>query len=295
MNQIILEIRQENQQLRATTQRKQEVIHAQQQEIHCLQTELENPHWVVQKEEIIMTQEILGIGGWGEVKVGIFRGIKVAVKCLHQMILSEYNLSLFSREMNIASRIRHPNLLQFIGATTVGNPMILTELMPTSLRKELEKSPMTRTQVITIARDVASALNYLHLWKPDPILHRDVSSANVLLEPSSSSRWKGKLSDYGSANVLHQVRTAAPGSPAYAAPEAQSPNLHSPKMDVYSFGVLFVEMITRRLPSTLVFEREEQIQGIQWASIRALVEHCTSRDPQTRPTINKVLNDIHAL
>ena len=295
MNQIILEIRQENQQLDATTQRKQEVIHTQQQEIHRLRNELENPHWVVQKEEIIMTQEILGTGGWGEVKVGIFRGIKVAVKCLHQMILSEYNLSLFSREMNIASRIRHPNLLQFIGATRVGNLMILTELMPTSLRKELEKSPMTRTQIITIARDVASALNYLHLWKPDPILHRDVSSANVLLESSGSSRWKGKLSDYGSANVLHQIRTVAPGSPAYAAPEAQSPNLHSPKMDVYSFGVLFVEMITRRLPSTLVFEREEQIQGIQWSSIRALVERCTSRDPQTRPTIDKVLNDINTL
>ena len=295
MNQNILEIRQENQQLRATTQRKQEVIHAQQQEIHRLQTELENPHWVVQKEEIIMTQEILGTGGWGEVKVGIFRGIKVAVKCLHQMILSEYNLTLFSREMNIASRIRHPNLLQFIGATRVGNLMILTELMPTSLRKELEKCPMTRTQIITIARDVASALNYLHLWKPDPILHRDVSSANVLLEPSGSSRWKGKLSDYGSANVLHQIRTVAPGSPAYAAPEAQSPNLHSPKMDVYSFGVLFVEMITRRLPSTLVFEREEQIQAIQWSSIRTLVECCTSRDPQTRPTIDKVLKDINTL
>ena len=73
--------------------------------------------------------------------------------------------------MSIASRIRHPNLLQFIGATRVGNLMILTELMPTSLRKELEKSPMTRPQIITIARNVASALNYLHLWKPHPILH----------------------------------------------------------------------------------------------------------------------------
>ena len=60
--------------------------------------------------------------------------------------------------------------------------MILTELMPTSLCKELDKSPMTHPQLITIARDVASALNCLHLWKPYPILHRDVSSGNVLLE-----------------------------------------------------------------------------------------------------------------
>ena len=186
LNQIILEVRHDNQQLHETTQRKQEAIDAHQQEIHRLRSQLENPHWVIQKEEIIMTQEILGTGGWGEVKVGIFRGIKVAVKCLHQVILSEYNLGLFSREMDIASRIRHPNLLQFIGATRVGNLMILTELMPTTLRKELEKSPMTRPQITTIARDVASALNYLHLWKPHLILHRDVSSANVLLEPSGS-------------------------------------------------------------------------------------------------------------
>ena len=110
-----------------------------------------------------MTQEILGTGGWGEVKVGIFRGTKVAVKCLYQVILSEYNLGLFSREMNIASRIRHPNLLQFIGATRVGNPMILTELMPTSLRKELEKTSLTRPQILNISHGVASALNYLHL------------------------------------------------------------------------------------------------------------------------------------
>ena len=80
-----------------------------------------------------MTCKILGTGAWGEVKVGIFRGTTVAVKCLHEMILSEYNLDLFCREMDIASCVRHPNLLQFIGATRVGNPMVLTELMPTSL------------------------------------------------------------------------------------------------------------------------------------------------------------------
>ena len=242
-----------------------------------------------------MTQEILGTGGWGEMKVGIFRGTKVAVKCLYQVIISEYNLSLFCREMNIASSIRHPNLVQFIGATRVGNPMILTELMPTSLRKELEKTPLARPQILNIGHGVASALNYLHLWKPDPILHRNVSSANVLLEQSGGGQWKGKLSDYGSANLLHGVRTVAPGSPAYAAPEAQSPNLHSPKMDVYSFGVLFAEMATRRLPSGIVFERREQIRSIQWPSIKSLVERYTTQDPQSRPTIEEVLQEINTL
>ena len=131
----------------------------------------DNPHWVIQKEEIEITGPILGVGGWGEVKVGTFRGTKVAVKCLHQLILSDYYLELFSREMDIASRVCHPNLLQFIGATRVNNPLIVTELMPTNLRKEIEKSPMVRGEAISIAIDIGSGLNYLHLWKPQPILH----------------------------------------------------------------------------------------------------------------------------
>ena len=242
-----------------------------------------------------MTEEILGTGGWGEVKVGIFRGTKIAVKRLHEITLSPHNLDLFSREMDIASCVRHPNLLRFIGATKVGNPMVLTELMPTSLRKELEKTPLTHRQISTVSSGVASALNYLHLWKPQPILHRDVSSANVLLEPSGNGRWKGKLSDYGSANLLHKTHTVAPGSIAYAAPEAQSPHLHSPAMDVFSFGILIAEMVTRRFPSGVPLEREQQIQSVQWPSIKQLVVRCTFNNPQHRPTIEQVLQDINKM
>ena len=64
--------------------------------------------------------------------------------------------------------------------------IILTELMSTSLRQELEKSSLTRPQIVKIATDVSAALNYLHLWTPVPILHCDISSPNVLLEPSGS-------------------------------------------------------------------------------------------------------------
>uniref|UniRef100_A0A1X7SFJ7 Protein kinase domain-containing protein n=3 Tax=Amphimedon queenslandica TaxID=400682 RepID=A0A1X7SFJ7_AMPQE len=135
--------------------------------------------WVVNRREITMTEVVLGKGGWGEVKVADFRGLKVAAKCLYEVIISPYNIGTFSREMNIASKIRHPNLLQFIGATTEGNPIILTELMPTSLRKELESGGVAYPAILSISLDVACALNYLHLFKPHPILHRDVSSANV--------------------------------------------------------------------------------------------------------------------
>ena len=61
-----------------------------------------------------MTNEIVGKGGWGEVKVAIFRGTNVAAKCLHEVIITEHNLHIFSREMDIASRVRHPNLLELL-------------------------------------------------------------------------------------------------------------------------------------------------------------------------------------
>ena len=102
----------------------------------------EQPHWVVRREEVELTEEVLGRGGWGEVKVAKFRGLRVAAKFLHDMIISEYNEQLFSREMTIAAKIRHPNLLLFIGATREGEAVILTELMPTSLRRELQRRVM---------------------------------------------------------------------------------------------------------------------------------------------------------
>ena len=91
----------------------------------------------------------------------------MAAKCLHNQIISAHNVRLFTREMNMAAHARHPNLLQFIGATMDNNPIILTELMPTSLRRVLEEgNPLSHGQIVSIALDVARALNYLHLSSP---------------------------------------------------------------------------------------------------------------------------------
>ena len=70
-----------------------------------------------------LTEEVLGRGGWGEVKVATFRGLRVAAKFLFDVILSDYNCQRFTREMMIAAKVRHPNLLLFIaiiGATREG-------------------------------------------------------------------------------------------------------------------------------------------------------------------------------
>ena len=290
------------QELHQVCQQSQEEVHQLQQQLNRSQEEvrqlrIQQDHWVVTKGDITMTQEVLGKGGWGEVRVAKFRGLRVAAKCLHDIILSDYNIHLFTREMEMAARIRHPNLLQFIGATREGSPIILSELMPTSLRKQLEKAPLPRTHILCISVSVAAALNYLHLWRPSSIIHRDVSSPNVLLEPSADGSWKAKLSDYGSANLLQQISPTSvnPGSPAYSAPEAQVPVHHSPAMDVYSYGVLLTEMILRRLPGSTVEERQQLALSIEWPLFKDVVTRCIATDRQSRPSIADVLQQLQQM
>lgn len=179
--------------------------------------------WIIQREEVVISEQILGKGAWGNVRTGIFRGCEVAVKEIHELILSDYNRRLFEREMTIASRCRHPNLLQFIGATNDEvSPLFVTELLDASLRQVLLQRELCNHEKVSLALDVAKGLNYLHLSRPTPIMHRDISSANVLLWKRGDS-WKAKLSDYGSANFLRESMTVNAGALIYSAPEAFSP------------------------------------------------------------------------
>ena len=180
--------------------------------------------WVSSRNEIHMTENCLGRGGWGSVNEGTYCGCTVAVKQIHDLILSPHNRLLFEREMNVASACRHPCLLQFIGATNdEGTPLFVTELMEMSLRALLAQRQLSETEITVISLDVARALNYLHQKKPHPIIHRDVSSANVLLW-RQGDQWRGKVSDYGTANFMQQTMTVAPGVMIYSSPEALTPN-----------------------------------------------------------------------
>ena len=182
----------------------------------------QTPDWVIPRDQIQLTDKCLGKGGWGSVIEGKYCGCAVAVKQIHELILSDHNRRLFEREMSIAARCRHPCLLQFIGATNdEGSPLFVTELMQSSLRALIEQRPLSSLEVSVISLDVARALNYLHLQKPSPIIHRDISSANVLLW-RQADQWRGKVSDYGTANVLQQTMTVGPGAMIYSAPEAHT-------------------------------------------------------------------------
>ena len=253
---------------------------------------LEN-QWVVERREIQLTGPELGRGGWATVSVATFRGARVAAKLIHNEIVSPYNIRLFRREMDMASRIRHPNLLQFIGATNVGQMVILTELMPTSLRKELEREYLPPSQATTISTDVLRALNYLHLMRPHPLIHRDISSANVLLEPLPSlhnNRWRAKVSDYGTVNLTEQLQTGCPGSPAYSAPEVDHPNQQSTKMDIFSFGVLLLEMLTGEFPDC--DNRASQLCKVLHQTLLSLIQRCLEQRKEDRPTANDIITEL---
>ena len=248
-------------------------------------------HWIVRSEEVEMTGPELGRGGWATVSVATFRGVRVAAKTIHRQIISRHNVQLFRREMNMAARLRHPNLVQFIGATMEGNMVILTELMPTSLRAQLQHDIyMLPRVVMSVSLDVARALNYLHRMQPDPIIHHDISSANVLLEPLLVGQWRAKLSDYGTVNFFHQLETVNPGSPVYAAPEANDPCLQSTKMDIYSFGALMLEMLTGQLPTPE--DRPAILLKVHHDQLLDLIHRCLSERAHDRPDAATVIGEL---
>ena len=254
-----------------------------------LRAQVQETQWVVERGEIQLTEEEKGRGGWAVVRVANFRGLRVAAKCLHEQI-RDYYRDLFIREMNMAARLRHPNLVQFVGATLQGEMIILSELMPTSLRALLEKRAISHDEITSISLDVARALNYLHLTQPEPLIHRDISSANVLLEPGPNNSWKAKVSDYGSVNLQRQLRTIGPGSPVYAAPEANTPDQQSPKMDIFSFGVLLIEMCTARFPE--VAARQALLDSIENHNFVELIGRCMSREIGSRPSASEIITQL---
>ena len=298
----------------------EEKLHQAKEEIASLCKEMSKlqSSWKVNHEAITLSNKELGRGAWGVVWIGQFRGHPVAVKELHEVIRSPLYLENLYREINTMSQLRHPNLLQFIGAVLdhpSGNPMIITEVMDTSLRKayenkELTTDPGCRPVILSIMRDVAVGLNYLHCL-PDPIIHRDVSSANVLLESKGDKKWKTKISDFGSANAADKAVTRLPGAESYTAPEAIAQHIMSvdskkeqtTKMDVFSYGVLLCEIITCCFPDRDVFRNMlHQVQSIssrpsgtsdtQGSLLHSLIVWCCKDDPLERPSMSQIIEQI---
>ena len=270
--------------------REREKVVVQEQAIAA---EQRGPSWEVREDELEVMGEELDCGGWAKVKVA---KLKVAAKVLHEQQIYDYHHRLFRREMDVAARVSHPNLLRFLGARLEGGMAILTEFMPTSLRALVNRrppQPLSLEHILSISIDVACALNYLHNMSPEPIIHRDLSSANVLLQPTPNGGWLAKVSDYGTANFQSQLQTENPGSPVYTAPESRDPALQSPKMDIYSFGVLLVEMCTCSFPAPE--QRAELIESIEHPQLVDLIRQCLNTDRDGRPTAAQLIDILQAM
>ena len=245
--------------------------------------------WVVSHDQFTIGKEI-GRGAWATVHETTFRGATIAAKRLHHLITSPRTRQLFTREMEMALHCQHQNIVTFLGATLEGPPVILMELMDTSLRSAYEQGNIKDHQVLGILYDSASALHFLHT-RPDPVIHRDVSSANVLLKALYNGGWLAKLGDLGTAKIQQQAATAGPGAIAYGAPEAADFTKHSPKMDVYSYGVLMLEILTKTHPFQIVDALKAQVQQ-RFPQYHQLVTSCTNHQSSDRPTMYDVIEQL---
>ena len=252
--------------------------------------------WAISREEIQLSDNILGSGGWGNVKEATFRGRRVAAKCLHEAIVSPHNQDLFAKEMKISARCRHKNLVEFIGAVPDHPAIIVIEMMDCTLRLALTNGRATPNHIHPICINVAQGLVYLHGVQPNPIIHRDVSASNVLLKAVTTG-WIAKLSDLGSAQFANIAQTLAPGCVLYAAPEVlqrDSARHQTVKMDVFSFGVLLIEMLTREMPTGTIAELIATIPPLQSRFV-PLIQRCTNSNPNNRPSMREVITTLNTI
>ena len=253
---------------------------------------------------VTILEKLLGGGAWGYVKEGRFRDQQVAVKCIHELILSKETMQQMHREIFTMSQVHHPNIVLFIAAVLddQGGPMIITELMDTTLRKAYEDNRLKPglDQCMGILRDIASALCYLH-EREEPIIHRDVSSDNVLLKAMVNGEWKAKLSDFGSANWVKKAFTQGVGALVYTAPEAfpvhRSHRVilqpQTTKIDVYSYGILMCEVVLREFPDPATLNVMEAKLKAKNISLYSLVTRCTENKPEQRPAMSIVLANLN--
>ena len=247
----------------------------------------------------MVIQNVIDSGSWGTVHKGKFCESAVAVKQPHQWVMHTTTVERMKREARSMARVHHPNLVTFFGANFDDGklPIIIIELMETNLRVTYEKKPLDRRQMIGIFMDVAHALHYLHSLR-EPLIHRDLSSPNVLLKSlPGSNTYTAKVSDFGSTNFERNAKTAGEGAIIYSAPEAfpsidsrRSKAKQTVKMDSYSYGVLLCEVVSRRLPSTDDWDEMTRFLARNWNSVHRLVLNCIKHNPEERPTMENILN-----
>ncbi|KAL3848702.1 hypothetical protein ACJIZ3_010584 [Penstemon smallii] len=192
-----------------------------------------------------------------------WRGIQVAVKKLGEELFSdEEKVQAFRDELALLQKIRHPNVVQFLGAVTQSTPMmIVTEYLPKGdfcayLKR---KGAIKPTTAIKFALDIARGMNYLHEHKPEAIIHRDLEPSNILRDDSGHL----KVADFGLSKLMKVAKTIKEDKPMscqqtswrYVAPEVFKNEEYDTKVDVFSFALILQEVNYSLQPSFYIVFR----------------------------------------
>ncbi|CAM8887513.1 unnamed protein product [Rhodiola kirilowii] len=266
-------------------------------EIDCLDYEI---LW-----EDLTIGEHIGQGSCGSVYHAQWYGSDVAVKVFSRQEYTDDTIFSFRQEVSLMKRLRHPNVLLFMGAVTSPQHLaIVTEFLPRgSLFRLLQRntSKLDWRRRIHMALDIARGMNYLHHCNP-PIIHRDLKSSNLLVDRN----WTVKVGDFGLSRLKHETylsTNTGKGTPQWMAPEVLRNEPSNEKSDVYSFGVVLWELATEKIP----WENLNSMQVIgavgfmnqrleipkdvdpQWGS---LIESCCHSDQNYRPSFQELLEKL---
>ncbi|WOK94992.1 U-box domain-containing protein 52-like [Canna indica] len=216
----------------------------------------------------------IGEGGYGPVFKCYLDHTPVAVKVLRPD--AAHGQSQFQQEVQILSRIRHPNMVLLLGACPEFGCLAYEYMANGSLEDRLLMRGNTPSipwqDRFRIAAEIGTGLLFLHQTKPEPLVHRDLKPANILLDQNYTS----KISDVGLARLVppsmansvtqyHMTSTA--GTFCYIDPEYQQTGMLGTKSDVYSLGVLLLQMITGKSPMGLTHLVEHSIERGKFAEV----------------------------
>ncbi|KAJ8567667.1 hypothetical protein K7X08_019875 [Anisodus acutangulus] len=244
-------------------------------------------------------------GSFGDLYKGTYCSQEVAIKVLKPEHLNMDMVKEFTQEVFIMRKIRHKNVVQFIGACTrPPNLCIVTEFMSrgsiyTFLHKQ--RSAFKLPTLLKIAIDVSKGMSYLHQNK---IIHRDLKTANLLMDEHGVV----KVGDFGVARVQAQtgVMTAETGTYRWMAPEVIEHKPYDHKADVFSFGIVVWELLTGEIPYAYLTPLQAAIGVVQQGlrptipksthpKLVELLEKCWQQDPTQRPDFSELLDILQQL